>query len=206
MKRKPVSIVTLLLFSACLSESKPERPQVRQRFAAVAKKKTPEKPSALCEVSFDSSATAPTFTLPPSRPLPAETKSLQSSGSAKSWRWINIWASWCGPCVEEFPLLARWQKALAKEKIDLAFEFWSMDEEGENLVKSLQTLGGLPGSIHWFRSPDDVPSFFKGLGIEAMSPIPVHVLVDEKGKTRCIRVGKIGEDLYGSLRQFLSNR
>jgi len=196
--------LAFLLLASCIDEAQKQEPKTTRRFAAVGKTKSPVKVSALCELSFSETQKAPKYEPPISRELPAAAKPYQIETSQKNWRWVNIWASWCGPCVEEFPLLAQWQKALRKEKINVDFEFWSMDEDGEKLVQSLKKLGGLPGSVHWVRSPDDVPPFFDGLNIEPMSPIPVHVLVDTQGKTRCVRVGKIGEDLYGSLRQLLS--
>ena len=29
---------------------------------------------------------------------------------AGKWRWINFWATWCKPCLEEMPMLGRWRR------------------------------------------------------------------------------------------------
>ena len=30
-----------------------------------------------------------------------------ASPSASAWTWLNLWATWCTPCVEEMDLLRR---------------------------------------------------------------------------------------------------
>jgi thiol-disulfide isomerase/thioredoxin len=39
--------------------------------------------------------------------------------SSNTWRWINVWATWCKPCVEEIPRLVKWRDKL--KTFDLAF-------------------------------------------------------------------------------------
>src|SRR5262245_8093399 len=43
--------------------------------------------------------------------------------AAKSWRWVNVWATWCKPCVEEMPRLAKWREQLgaAGHPFELSF-------------------------------------------------------------------------------------
>ena len=51
---------------------------------------------------------------------------------------INFWASWCAPCVIEFPQMIALAKATAKESI---FIFLSLDENAADIEKFVKKLG-----------------------------------------------------------------
>lgn len=58
---------------------------------------------------------------------------------------LNLWATWCGPCVEEMPSLARLSKKFGPE--GLAVVAVSQDRGGLNVVQKFfaeHTLTGLP--------------------------------------------------------------
>ncbi|MEE2901003.1 MAG: hypothetical protein VYC39_01680 [Myxococcota bacterium] len=201
--RRIYVLTFILVWTFACSERKQDNPSV-QRFAAVAKKKKKSATSlaAFCEVFHDAKS-APAFVPPPSKPVPEELGIVARPKSSTKWKWVNVWASWCAPCVEEIPLFRQWQNALSKH---LEFELWSMDEDGEKLVASVKKLQPMPGWVGWFDSPESVPKFFAPLGIESMSPIPVHILVDPMGKTRCVRVGKVSEEAYGAILSLVSSK
>lgn len=185
------------LVTAGCEESAPAGPAPK-RFAAVKTSANRDKASKIfCERSY-ASGTKP-WVAPPSRPVPAGAKSVAVE---KGWRWINFWASWCGPCVEEFPLLSRWEKALSADGKALSFELWSIDEEQEPFEKALAQHRSRfpPAEMHWLRSGDDLEGLFASLGIGADSAIPVHALVDPAGDLRCVRVGSVSEGDYGSIK------
>ena len=54
---------------------------------------------------------------------------------AARWRWLNVWATWCKPCVEEMPRIARWRDKLAGagKHVDLAFV--SIDEHDADIAE-----------------------------------------------------------------------
>ncbi len=54
---------------------------------------------------------------------------------------INLWASWCGPCVKEFPSLKRLVEHFKGNVVVLAV---SHDHSREDLDSFIQTFGGVP--------------------------------------------------------------
>jgi cytochrome c biogenesis protein CcmG/thiol:disulfide interchange protein DsbE len=57
---------------------------------------------------------------------------------------INFWASWCNPCVEEFPSLLNLSKAFAKDVKVVAI---STDENRDDAKAFVQTLGVMPPGV-----------------------------------------------------------
>src|SRR6185436_14226763 len=123
----------------------------------------------------------------PTRPL----EGSAAAPAATGWRWLNVWATWCGPCVEEMGLLVKWRDALTREGAPVSFELLSIDSpDAEPELKKWQAKT-LPGPIRWLRSDDDFPPFLDTLGIDRAAAIPIHVLIDPAGGVRCVRVGAI---------------
>ena len=78
---------------------------------------------------------------------------------------------------------------------------WTIDEEQAELEKALQRT--IPGQVRWLRNGNDLPAFLEGLGVAKDSAIPVHALVDPKGMVRCVRVGSVSEEAFGSIKTIL---
>ncbi len=138
--------------------------------------------------------------MPATKPLEGATTAEHGRG----WRWVNVWATWCAPCVDEMALLTKWRVAFEKDGLDLSFEMISIDEtEAQPAMKSW--LGRLPGSLWWVQTPDDLPSWLeRSVGISADSAIPIHILVDPAGAQRCVRVGAVHAQDYGAVRALLA--
>lgn len=88
----------------------------------------------------------------------------------------NIWAEWCGPCVEEMPSLARLQKAFAgKDVAVVPVAFGS--GRGVTPESTLAKLRGLVG--------EDLPFFYDGeimLQSEAQTgAMPATMIYDKDG-------------------------
>ncbi|MCB9730959.1 MAG: TlpA family protein disulfide reductase [Deltaproteobacteria bacterium] len=143
-------------------------------------------------------ADAPDFTGPALKPL-----SPEPAPPAGAWRWVNFWATWCGPCIEEMPLLARWRDALAKEDHPLELELWSVDVDEAKLRARAER--GMPGTVRWTESPEALASYLTTLGLSGDSAIPIHMLVDPQGKLRCVRVGSVKPENWGGIRALLGD-
>ena len=87
---------------------------------------------------------------------------------------INLWATWCVPCVAEMPSLATLSKTLAPA--DIAVLPLSSDRGGAAAVQAFfrkHEIGGLPVLL----DPQGAAS--QSFGVEG---IPVTVIVDKAGR------------------------
>jgi len=179
-------------------DDKPATPPP-SRFAGVASNAVA--PSKLCDRTWPATGSgARPFRLPPTRPVEV----APASEPGKGWRWVNVWATWCAPCVEEMALLGKWKSALEKDGVALSFEMLSIDETAAE--PALKTwVGRLPGALSWVQSPEDVPPWLESaVGVSSDAAIPIHIVVDPSGAQRCVRVGALHAQDYGAVRAMLS--
>jgi thiol-disulfide isomerase/thioredoxin len=89
----------------------------------------------------------------------------------------NIWAEWCGPCVEEMPSLARLQKAFAGKDVAVVPVAYGFGQ-GVTRETTLAKFRSLVGT--------DLPFFFDGdqvLQSEAKTgALPATLIYDKTGK------------------------
>ena len=60
--------------------------------------------------------------------------------------------------------------------------------------------------MEWLKSPQELQAFLEAVGVPKDSPIPVHVLVDPAGMVRCVRVGSVHDQDFGSVKAVLAGR
>ncbi len=179
---------------------------VPERFAGVRKAAAPAQaaPSPFCERSYPAGGEgARRYAAPPRRPLPGnDDRSLAAGARAPAWTWVNLWATWCTPCVEEMELLRRWREGFAREGTEVQLELVSIDadDRGEELVAWRPKL---PGRLGWLRSEEDLAPLLDSLGVERDAMIPIHALVDAAGWLRCVRVGAVHEQDYAAVKALL---
>lgn len=194
--RSELLLLSVLSLAAC--DEKPAGP-APARFAAV-KKSTAAAATAFCDKRYPASGEGVrSYTAPALRSFGAG-----AARAGKGWTWINVWATWCKPCVEEMGMLNRWREAFTREGLDVTFTLLSIDESSAQPELEAWSKKNLPGAIQWIRSENDVGGLLDGLGVERDSSIPIHALVDPKGHVRCVRVGAIHEQNYGNVRDLVS--
>jgi thiol-disulfide isomerase/thioredoxin len=126
--------------------------------------------------------------------------STGGSGRIKSggkWAWINIWATFCQPCLREMDTLAIWKDQLASEKIPIDLIFISVDE-GTDVVKKYIARNRRFSTFPSFHAPESaaLEAAIKPLGLGSLDSIPMHILIDPEGKVRCTRAGALNNDDY----------
>jgi thiol-disulfide isomerase/thioredoxin len=92
---------------------------------------------------------------------------------------LNLWATWCAPCVRELPALARLQEALPGLTIIAVSEG---REAAPQTAAFLRAHGA--GALHTYLDPDH--AFLEALGVFGL---PLSVLVDPAGKERARAAG-----------------
>ena len=131
---------------------------------------------------------------------PLEAMSADAAREAGAWTWINLWATWCGPCVKELPRLLAWQRG-ALGGVPFRLLLVSLDEDRAEVVDFLKVEAspepdGSPGAaadvqgVYWLPLAAR-PSFFGTLGLSPMGMLPVQVLVDPQGRVRCAHGGAV---------------
>lgn len=118
------------------------------------------------------------------------------------WTWLNVWATWCKPCVEEMPRIARWREKLAGNGAKLGVQFLSLDDSDEAVAQFGKAHADAPRSAR-LADPKSQQAWFKSLGLDENPTIPIHVFVSPTGHIRCVRAGSINEKDYASVELLL---
>jgi thiol-disulfide isomerase/thioredoxin len=123
---------------------------------------------------------APDFTLPARSGSPVTLSELKGQVVM-----LNFWASWCGPCRAEFPLLDQMHKK---------YESLGLKLIGVNVETDLKD------AERWLaQTPVSFPILFdkenKVTGMYAVNAMPSTVFIDRKGNVRNIHRGyKAGDE------------
>jgi thiol-disulfide isomerase/thioredoxin len=152
----------------------------------------PVSTDAFCDVHFVGTS-GPTFTLPP---LTRGTL----AASAPGWRWINVWATWCKPCVEEMARLAAWRTKLGAS-YELAFI--SVDDNDADLDAFRRAHANAPESPR-LANPAKQADWLASLGLDGGAPVPIHIFVEPHGHVRCARAGSVRETDFPAIQKLLA--
>ncbi len=122
---------------------------------------------------------------------------------AGSWTWLNIWATWCHPCVDEMPMIAAWRDKLAGAGKKVELSFVSIDESDADLATFKKEHANAPLSARLADSKSQ-STWFSQLGLDANPTIPIHVFASPTGHIRCARAGSVTEKDYAAIEKLLA--
>ena len=142
---------------------------------------------------------------PEAQAKPFQWPTLDAAAPAEpgTWRWIDVWATWCGPCIAEMPMLEGWQQKLAAEGVSHEFVLLSVDADARDLRKHYLKRPEFRASQHLANGADLAP-WFATNGVPEGTAIPLSLFVDPKGRLRCQRAGALQEHDYASVKDLLS--
>lgn len=110
-------------------------------------------------------------------------------------RWVNVWATWCKPCVEEMPRLLAWQKRSAEAGKPIDLVFVSVDASADAIAQFRAQHPDMPESLH-VANAEGFSAWLPSVGLADGSPIPMHLYADARGTQRCVRAGAVAEADY----------
>lgn len=96
--------------------------------------------------------------------------------------YIDTWATWCGPCVAEFPHSKKMVEHY-RDNRDVVFLFVSMDEDTQKW-KSFLKGDRAPKGIHVNQNSASTPDGSSIFSLYNMSGIPHYILVDKAGRIK----------------------
>jgi thiol-disulfide isomerase/thioredoxin len=187
MDRLPALMLAAALASGC---DDGETVSNESRFVAVTE--VPEATPSLadfCEAQPDDAR----FALPPLE---------GGNATATGWRWINVWATWCAPCVEELPLLRRWERDLRAEGTAVSLVFVSADRDAEAIERFRAEHPDAPTLR--LADPSALPSWVTTVGLDDGAPLPLHVFVDPNDRVRCARAAAVSPDDFETIRYLIT--
>lgn len=92
--------------------------------------------------------------------------------------YADIWATWCGPCVEELPKAKEIQQKFS-EKDDVVFLYVSIDSKSTNWKNFLEKDPAFKGTHINISDDTEVSKLYKAY---QMSGVPAYFLIDKEGK------------------------
>jgi thiol-disulfide isomerase/thioredoxin len=107
------------------------------------------------------------------------------------WSWVNVWATWCKPCVEEMPMLARWHSELEAAGTAYNLLFLSVDAQAADVQAFRDQHRSLPAGPR-LKEISLLEGWLKSVGLDATAVLPIHLFVDPAGKVDCTRMGSLG--------------
>lgn len=108
-------------------------------------------------------------------------------------RLINFWATWCGPCREEFPDLVQ-IAAKYKDKIDVVTVSWDEPSEIDGAVP--QFLGEMQSdSPAYLLKTSDQDAAITLVSPDWQGALPFTILLDRNGETVYSKQAKFDKDI-----------
>ena len=116
---------------------------------------------------------------------------------------VNMWASWCPPCREEFPDLVKLQKNYRERGLRVVFVSW--DNNARPAARFLAKQGVTESSFIKSSAEGD-QKFLERLQPELTGAIPATLIYDATGKLRSFWEGAVSYEEFEKKVQEAFNR
>lgn len=119
------------------------------------------------------------------------------------WVLVNVWATWCRPCVAETPDLVAFSDAMSAEPFTVVAistdTFTDDDTTAARKVSAFQTNYAIPyTNIVYTGSIDELSNRF-----ELSGAIPTSILFDPQGQVKQQFIGKLDQPQFTAVENFV---
>jgi thiol-disulfide isomerase/thioredoxin len=114
-----------------------------------------------------------------------------AQGRSEKLRLFNFWATWCPPCVDEFPELLEIQRDF-REDLEFIAVSANAPEEEEEVLTFLERHGASGRNL--LLDNDDTHAVLKAFDRRWKEILPYTVLVDRAGRVRFRYEGRVDEE------------
>lgn len=122
------------------------------------------------------------------------------------WRWVNVWATWCGPCVAEMPMLATWRDKLVAKGVEVELLFLSVDDTRAKVTRFEAEHPEAKGGVLIRDTTKDLEPWLPKVGLDSGVVLPVNLFADPSNQLRCIRTGAVADHDYPSVEALLAGQ
>jgi thiol-disulfide isomerase/thioredoxin len=129
----------------------------------------------------------------------------QPAANIAGWTWVNVWATWCKPCVAEMPMIVKWREKLVAAGLDVAIQFLSVDAKADDVSRFQSAHPDIPTGPR-IRDVALLSPWLGSIGLDASAVLPVHLFVDPSDTIRCVRMGALAEYDYEAVEALLSGK
>ncbi|HKP59817.1 MAG TPA: TlpA disulfide reductase family protein [Polyangiales bacterium] len=150
-------------------------------------RRAPEPVEAKAEPSVAPAAPAPNTDV---KTVDAPALFAQMRSTGKRGTVVNIWASWCGSCKAEVPMLLQLRQAFAAENLD--FVFVSADETPD-FPKAAELMRSWSAPLPALAVGGSMGEFKRAMHVNWKGAIPATFLFDDTAKLRHYWEGPILE-------------
>jgi thiol-disulfide isomerase/thioredoxin len=107
------------------------------------------------------------------------------------WQWVNVWATWCKPCIAEMPRITAQRDKLVAAGRRVALTFVSTDDSDAEVAEFRKAHPELPGALRIAGNNQRI-AWLRSLHLSD-GAIPINLFVSPAGRLRCARAGEIRE-------------
>jgi peroxiredoxin len=100
---------------------------------------------------------------------------------------INHWATWCGPCKSEMPMMSAVHQRLKDQGLEI-FGVTTEDSVPDYMLKKLASLLSYP-----------LVTRFKGAGYPILDGVPTSYVIDRRGVVRYAKAGAFEGNDFATL-------